>query len=258
MRPSRRWARGTPPPAGPGGALEFGNQSAGAAGGAELPGEFLGLVDGELSRQGGGSADHVVCPEQDDLGGMQGLRHLECDPVGVHAVGAALAVEAERRDHRNDPFLEKEFQGVVVHTLDPSGVELVGPPEDACGMGDDGVGVGGTQVDRRQPLHDPVGEPYGGVDGKLQGGLVGDSRPVGVGCVYAAAPGQVPDLTAGPVDQNHPHAQRAKDREVEEDIREIFRCGDRTVHGDHEDPLLEAGDVLEDFAEVGDVHWGGC
>ena len=185
---------------------------------------------------------------------MKCLCHLECDAVRIDPVGPSLAVKAERRNDRDDSLLEEQFQGMVVDPLHPSGKELVGPAENAGRMRDDRVGVGSPQVDRGKSLHDPVGEPDRRIDRNLKGRVIGDAGSVGVGNLDAPLRGQIGDLPTRPVHEDHPDAQRAKHGEIEQDVGEILGGGHRSIDGNHEDPLPEAGDVLENFAEIGDVH----
>ena len=82
-------------------------------------------------------------------------------------------------------------------------------------MGNDGVDVGGAEVDRAEAFHDFVGEPNRGVDADLECRLVGNANAVGVRDREAALFGEVLDLVARAVDEDDFDAERAQHREVE-------------------------------------------
>ena len=185
---------------------------------------------------------------------MESFRNLDRDGVGIDPVGATFAVESERRHDGDDAFLEHEFERFRVHPLDLAGVKMIAAAENARWVGDDGVEISGAKVDGGETLHDLVRQPDGGFDAECESRGVGDTGAVGVGNGDAAAVGQLLDLFASAVDENGPDAERTQDRKIDEDVGEIWRGGDVTVDGDDERPLAEAGDVLKNFAEIGDVH----
>ena len=131
---------------------------------------------------------------------------------------------------------------------------MVDAAEDAGGEGDDGVGVDGAQVHAGEPFHDLMRDARGGIKADGEGGLVGDARAVGVGDVGAEFRRAALDLVARAVDEHDLDVERAQDGDVEQHVGEILRFDDFAVEGDHEGALAEAGNILEDAAEVGDVH----
>lgn len=124
-------------------------------------------------------------------------------------------------------------------------------------MGNDGVDVGGAEVDRAEAFHDLVGEPNRGVDADLECRLVGNANAIGVRDREAALFGEVLDLVARAVDEDDFDAERAQHREVEQEVWKILGGRDLAVDRDHEDALAEERDILEDFAQVGDFHSSG-
>ena len=113
----------------------------------------------------------------------------------------ALAVEAERRHHRDDAVREERLEEPHVDPLDLAGEEVVDALQDAEGMGDHRVRRGRAQVRRREALQDLVGEPVGGGQGELQRGGVGDARALEVRGLEAPLLGEGLDLARGPVDE---------------------------------------------------------
>jgi hypothetical protein len=63
------------------------------------------------------------------------------------------------------------------------------------------------------------------------------------------------DLIAGPVDQDHFHAQGTKHGEVEEDVRKVLGAHHLAIHGNHKNTLPEERHILQNFTQVGNVHW---
>ena len=56
------------------------------------------------------------------------------------------------------------------------------------------------------------------------------------------------------MNEYHSHAQGAQDGNIEENVGEILRGGHASIHRNHEDTLPEAGNILEDFSEIGNVQ----
>ncbi len=50
------------------------------------------------------------------------------------------------------------------------------------------------------------------------------------------------------------HAQRTQDCQIEENVGKVIRSSHLPIKGNDKDALPEPGNVLEDLAEVGDVH----
>ena len=122
----------------------------------------------------------VAVGDEDELGRLERLGHFHGHAVGVDAEGAAVAVEAERRDDRDDALFQKLVEKFGVDPLDPAGEEPVDAADDAEGMRDDGVGVGGAQVVGGEALQHLVGDPVRGGERELERLRVGDAGAVGV------------------------------------------------------------------------------
>ena len=214
----------------------------------------VGLLDGELADEVAVVLQGAVLAEEEDLGGVEGFGDLDGHGVGVDAVALAVAVEAEGREDRDDALVEEELEADGVDAVDLAGVLLVHAAEDAGGVGDDGVGVGGAQVYAGEALHDLVRDAGGGVERDLEGGVVGDAAAVGVGEGGVQEGGALLDLVARAVDDDDADVERAEDREVQQDVGEVVRVDDLAVERDDEGTVAETRDVLEDAAEVGNLH----
>jgi hypothetical protein len=56
------------------------------------------------------------------------------------------------------------------------------------------------------------------------------------------------------MDKHDSHAERAEDGDIEQDVGKIFGGRDNAIDGDHKDTLTKAGDILQDFSQVGNIH----
>jgi len=124
------------------------------------------------------------------------------------------------------PSIEKKVEGLGVDGARPGRCGEIHAAEDAGGMGDDGIGVGGAEIDRGEALHYVVEDLGGSLDGELEGGLVGDAGAVGVGNGDAALGGEFLDLGAGAVDEDDLDGKRPEDGDIQEDVGEVIRADD--------------------------------
>jgi hypothetical protein len=85
-----------------------------------------------------------------------------------------------------------------------------------------------------------------GLDSELQGGFVRDSRPVAAGDGHAPLLGQIHQLGAAAVHQNHPDAQGAQNRQIQQEVSQVGGGRHLTIEGDHKNLFAETRDVLED------------
>ena len=109
--------------------------------------EIFRLGNRKLARQGRGFLEDTAWREVEDFRCAEFHGDFQRDAVRIRPVGASLAVEAHGRDDRNDAFVEKEAEGLGVHALDLAGVLLIHATENAGGMDDERVDVGGAQID---------------------------------------------------------------------------------------------------------------
>jgi len=63
------------------------------------------------------------------------------------------------------------------------------------------------------------------------------------------------DLESGPVHENDLYAQRTQHGQVKKNVGKVIRSSHLAVERNDEYALPETGNVLEDLAEVGDVHF---
>ena len=122
-------------------------------------------------------------------------------------------------------------------------------------VGDEGVGAGGAQVNRREAFQDLVRQAVGGGQRELERGFIGDARAVEIGRCDALLGGQRPDLRRGAVHEHDADAQRAQHGNVHQDIGEVLVGDDRAVHVNDERLLAELRDVLQDAPQVGQFHF---
>ena len=151
-------------------------------------------------------------------------------------------------------MVEQLLEHLDVHPLDLAAEQVVHAVQDADGVGDDGIGAGGAQVNGREAFEDLVRQAVGGGQGELERGFVGDAGAVEVGGGDALLGGQRSDLRGGAVDEHDADAQRAQHGDVHQDVGEVLVGDDRAVHVDDERLLAELGDVLEDAPQVGQFH----
>ena len=138
---------------------------------------------------------------------MQSFGQFGCGVVGIDPVGVPLAVETERRHHRDDSLVQQHVEAFHVDPFDPSGVTLIDAAEDAGRMRDDRVGIGCPQIDRSQPLENFVRQPHSRIDAHFERRLVGDARAVRVARLEARFFRRDLHLMAGAVDEHDPDAQ---------------------------------------------------
>ena len=160
----------------------------------------------------------------------------------------------------HDSLIEQKAQGFDVHAFDPACELVVRSAKNSGRMGDDRVDVGRPQVHGGQTFHDLVGQANCRIDADPQRDLIGDARPVRVRQLDAALSGELDNLKARSMHENDLDAQRAQDRQVEQNVGKIVRSGNFPVEGNNEHALPETGNVLEDFTQVGNVHFddGNC
>ena len=122
-------------------------------------------------------------------------------------------------------------------------------------MGDDRVDVGGAQVHGGEAFHDLVGQADGRIDADLQRDFIGDAGSIRVCQLDATLARELDDLESGPVHENDLDAQRTEHCQIQENVGKVIRSSHLSIEGNDEDALPETGNVLEDLAQVGDVHF---
>ena len=135
------------------------------------------------SCRSGSSPRRTIPPalEVDELHRAQGAGHLDGHGVRVQAVGTALAVAAQRRDHRYNVVLQQGLEHADVDPFHAAGHLVVQSADDPCGMGHQGMAGSATEIDGGQTLDNLVRHPVGGGQGQLQRGRVGYPGAVGIG-----------------------------------------------------------------------------
>ena len=124
------------------------------------------------------------------------------------------------------------------------------------GMRGDDVGACRAQIMRRQALEDLVRQAVRRGERELQRGRVGHTAAVQIRCDDAARLRQPRDLRRRAVNEDDANVQRPEQRDVEEQRREVVVRDDPGVDGQNERLVSELRDVVEDAAEVGELH--GC
>ena len=102
--------------------------------------------------------------------------------IGVDPVGLAIAVKAERRDHRDNSLRQQRLEQLHIDPLDFASEEVVDTLDDAHGMGDDRVAC---EAARRSLAERPSRISWvnrlAAVRASLQRVGIGDPRAVQVG-----------------------------------------------------------------------------
>ena len=93
--------------------------------------ELAQLGHEHLSNQLAAVDQAILRRDEDQLDGLQLFGHRHRDAVGVHAIGLAVAVEAERRDDRHDTLREQRLEQLGVDALDLAGEQMVDALNDA-------------------------------------------------------------------------------------------------------------------------------
>ena len=96
-----------------------------------------------------------------------------------------------------------------------------------------------------------MGDAVGGFNGELQSGSVGGAGAVEVGWVDSLLIGEPFDLFGRAVHDGEADVEGAQEREVEEDVGEVFVGDDASIHGEDEGLFPELRNVLENSAEIG-------
>ena len=99
-----------------------------------------------------------------------------------------------------------------------------------------------------------MGDAVGGLNGELKCGGVCDAGTVEVGRLNALFTGESLDLFGCAVHDGDADVQGTQQCEVEEEVGEVFVGDNAAVDCEDEDLFAELGDVLEDSAEVGELH----
>jgi hypothetical protein len=66
--------------------------------------------------------------------------------------------------------------------------------------------------------------------------------------------GQCFDLGRSAVHEHHADVERAQDRDVQEDIGEVFVGDNRAIHAQDERFFAELGNILQDAPQIGEFH----
>lgn len=122
---------------------------------------LLRLGNRELPHQLALVLERTGLAKKEDLRCLQGERHLYRHRVGIHPVGPAIAIEAERGQHWDDSLLEQKLEALGIDALDPSGELLVHAPDDPLRVGGYRVDVSGAQIHAGESLEDLMGQPGG-------------------------------------------------------------------------------------------------
>ena len=182
---------------------------------------------------------------------MERPRDLDSHGVGVQAIGVALAVAAERGNHRHDVVFQQCLQERRVHALDPARQLVIDALQDARRMGHEAVAVRGPQIIGGEPFENLMGDAIGGRQGKLQGGGVGYPCAIDVGRRGARLQGEPPNLLSRPVHQGDANAQAAQEGNVQQEVAEIVIFDHRSIHGNHEHLVAKPRHVAQDLAQDG-------
>ena len=221
---------------------------------AVLVQEHLEVVHAHLPDQLALHDQAILAGDVNELDGLQRVRQRCRRRVGVHAVGLAVAVEAKRRDNRNDALGQQRLKQPHVDALDLPGKPHVHALDDARRVCDDSVGRRRPEIVGRQPLEDFVREPGGGRQGELERRRVRRAGAIQVTRRNPLLRGEPRDLGASAVDERDADVQRPEHGHIEQDVGEVLVGDDGPVDGEDEGALAVVRDVVQDAAEVGWLH----
>ena len=256
-RPSRMWALPTPDSSACRQASSFGPHSA-----AHLGQAAAHLVRLRLRDAGGGiggiGAPALHVGQEDHLEGVQGAGHGGRGGVGVHVVGAPLAVGAHR-GHDGDVVLGDVVQHVGVHVLDLPHHAHVGGAGERASHGEEPAVVA---AEPHRGLSVPVDEQHDVLVllahqhhlGHLDGGLVGHAQPVHEAHLHAEALHVAGDVGAAAVHHHRVHAHVLEEHHVAGEVLGEHRVGHgRAAVLDHHGLPVELPDVGKRLEECGYV-----
>lgn len=196
----------------------------------------------------------ILGGDEDEFDGAESFGDGNGDAVAIHSVGISLAIEADGRDDGYDALGNEGLEQFDIDSLNLAGKEMIHALEDAHGVGDDRVGVGGAQVVRSEAFQNFVSEAIGRGESELQSGSIRDAGTVDVARSDSLFLGELANLGASAMDQNDADVQGAEDRDIEQEVRKIFLRNDSAIDAQHEDAVPKAGDVLEYAAKVSWFH----
>src|ERR1700754_868613 len=99
---------------------------------------------------------------------MQSFSYFDGHQIGIYPKGPAFSVKAKRGNHRNDLFVQEEFQDLYVDAFNFSGILKIDTADDTKWMSNDAVRVSRSQIDLSQTFHYLVGQPNGHVNRDLE------------------------------------------------------------------------------------------
>ena len=178
----------------------------------------------------------------------------EGDGVGIHPVGLSVAIEAQGRNDGHNALGQKALEHFDIDPFHLAGELVVYATDNAERMGDNGIGGHRAEIVGRQPFKDLMGEPVGGIERELQGLRIGDAGAIEIGGLDPALHGQRRDLLGSTVHKQDSDVQRAEDRDVEQEVREVVVGDDGSIDGQDEDLFPEAWNVAENSPQVGGFH----
>jgi hypothetical protein len=120
--------------------------------------------------------------------------------------------------------------------------------------GDDGIGGRRAEVVGGKAAEDLVRDTVGGFNGELQGRGVGYAGAVEVGGLDILLLGERLNLFGSAVHHHHSDVQGTQEGDIKENVGEVFVCDDTSIDRDNERFLPELGDILEDRAQVCELH----
>ena len=131
---------------------------------------------------------------------------------------------------------------------------MVDPVKDSQWEGDDGICGRRAEIVGRKAAHDLVCDMVGGFDGELQCCGVSHAGSVEVGGLDILLPGERLNLFGSAVHNHHSDIQGTQEGDIDENVGEILVCDHTSIHCDNEGFLPELRDVLQDCAQVCELH----
>src|SRR4051812_4465865 len=196
----------------------------------------------------------IVGGDENELGSFQRATNRDRDRIGIDAISAAFAIETKRRDDRNNSLGEENLQHLHIDAFDLAGVKMIDAVEDAHRMRDDGVRGDGAEIVGGEPFQDFMRKPAGGGERELQRLGIRDAAAVQVRRRDFLFFAKLTNLRAGAMNEHDADVQRAQDRDIEKDVREIFVRHNRPIDAQDERLFAKARNILQDAPQVSRFH----
>ena len=192
--------------------------------------------------------------DENEFGRLQRFRYGDGHAVRIHAIGSTIAIEAKRRNDRQNVLCKQSLEQFRIDPLDLAREKVIHALKNPHRISGDRIGARGTKIVSGQPFENFVGESIRRSQRKLQCRRIRDPGSVDVRWVDPLLLGEVFDLSPRAMDQHHANVQRAKHRHIGENRGKVFFCNNRSVDAENKNSVAKARDVLKNTPEISWFH----